>query len=130
MKIINRLESYLSDNEYRIILRNSGVNIVNYDNDFKFHFDTNVRIRSVTEIDSHANFVFQLSYLRKENTYEVPAIMGFVKEIDYVKKEIIDLNCVNDKDIVWNNKFENTKINNGYKEFEKKLDRIQEDKDV
>lgn len=106
------------------------VNIVNYDNDFKFHFDTNVRIRSVTEIDSHANFVFQLSYLRKENTYEVPAIMGFVKEIDYVKKEIIDLNCVNDKDIVWNNKFENTKINNGYKEFEKKLDRIQEDKDV
>ena len=106
------------------------VNIVNYDNDFKFHFDTNVRIRSVTEIDSHANFVFQLSYLRKENTYEVPAIMGFVKEMDYVKKEIIDLNCVNDKDIVWNNKFENTKINNGYKEFEKKLDRIQEDKDV
>lgn len=106
------------------------VNIVDYDNDFKFHFDTNVRIRSVTEIDSHANFVFQLSYLRKENTYEVPAIMGFVKEMDYVKKEIIDLNCVNDKDIVWNNKFENTKINNGYKEFEKKLDRIQEDKDV
>lgn len=106
------------------------VNIVDYDNDFKFHFDTNVRIRSVTEIDSHANFVFQLSYLRKENTYEVPAIMGFVKEMDYVKKEIIDLRCVNDKDIVWNNKFENTKINNGYKEFEKKLDRIQEDKDV
>ena len=56
--------------------------------------------------------------------------MGFVKEMDYVKKEIIDLNCVNDKDIVWNNQFENTKINNGYKEFEKKLDRIQEDKDV
>lgn len=106
------------------------INIVDYDNDFKFHFDTNVRIRRVTEIDSHANFVFQLSYLRKENTYEVPAIMGFVKEMDYVKKEIIDLNCVNDKDIIWNNKFENTKINNGYKEFEKKLDRIQEDKDV
>lgn len=106
------------------------INIVDYDNDFKFHFDTNVRIRRVTEIDSHANFVFQLSYLRKENTYEVPAIMGFVKEMDYVKKEIIDLNCVNDKDIVWNNQFENTKINNGYKEFEKKLDRIQEDKDV
>ena len=106
------------------------VNIVDYDNNFKFHFDTNVRIRSVTGIDSHANFVFQLSYLRKENTYEVPAIMGFVKEMDYVKKEIIDLRCVNDKDIVWNNKFENTKINNGYKEFEKKLDRIQEDKDV
>ena len=106
------------------------VNIVDYDNDFKFHFDTNVRIRRVTEIDSHANFVFQLSYLRKENIYEVPTIMGFVKEMDYVKKEIIDLNCVDDKDIVWNNQFENTKIDNGYKEFEKKLDRIQEDKDV
>ena len=106
------------------------VNIVDCDNDFKFHFDTNVRIRKVSKIESHANFVFQLSYLKQENTYEVPAIMGFVKEMDYVKKEIIDLNCVNDKDIVWNNKFENTKINNGYKEFEKKLDRIQEDKDV
>lgn len=36
MKIINRLESYLSDNEYRIILRNSGVNIVNYDEIINF----------------------------------------------------------------------------------------------
>ena len=106
------------------------VNIVDCDNDFKFHFDTNVRTRKVSRIESHANFVFQLSYLKQENTYEVPAIMGFVKEMDYVKKEIIDLNCVNDKDIVWNNQFENTKIDNGYKEFEKKLDRIQEDKDV
>lgn len=31
MKIINKLESYLSDNDYRIILRNNCVNIINYD---------------------------------------------------------------------------------------------------
>lgn len=49
MKIINRLESYLSDNEYRIILRNSGVNIVNYDEIINF-FSTQISIRIKNKI--------------------------------------------------------------------------------
>ena len=49
MKIINRLESYLSDNEYRIILRNSGVNIVNYDEIINFS-STQISIRIKNKI--------------------------------------------------------------------------------
>ena len=49
MKIINRLESYLSDNEYRIILRNSGVNIVNYDEIINF-YSTQISIRIKNKI--------------------------------------------------------------------------------
>ena len=49
MKIINRLESYLSDNVYRIILRNSGVNIVNYDEIINFS-STQISIRIKNKI--------------------------------------------------------------------------------
>ena len=107
------------------------VNIVDCDNDFKFHFDTNVRIRKVSKIESHANFVFQLSYLREKNTYEVPAIIGFVEECDYKKKEIVDLSHLKEEDIISNNnKIENTKIDNAYHDFEERLIEIKEDKNV
>ena len=107
------------------------VNIVDCDNDFKFHFDTNVRIRKVSKIESHANFVFQLSYLKQENTYEVPAIIVFVEENDYDKKAIIDLNHLKDDDSIGNNnKIENTKIDNAYRDFEECLKEIKEEENV
>ena len=107
------------------------VNIVDCDNDFKFHFDTNVRIRKVSKIESHANFVFQLSYLKQKNTYEVPAIIGFVEENDYEKKAIIDLSHLKEEDIISNNnKIENTKIDNAYYDFEECLKEIKEEKNV
>ena len=107
------------------------VNIVDCDNAFKFHFDTNVRIRKVSKIESHANFVFQLSYLKQENTYEVPAIIVFVEENDYDKKAIIDLNHLKDDDSIGNsNKIENTKIDNAYRDFEECLKEIKEEENV
>lgn len=49
MKIINKLESYLADNDYRIILRNNCVNIVNYDEIIHFS-STKISIRVVKNI--------------------------------------------------------------------------------
>lgn len=49
MKIINKLESYLVDNDYRIILRNNCVNIVNYDEIIHFS-STKISIRVVKNI--------------------------------------------------------------------------------
>ena len=106
------------------------INIVGCDNDFKFHFDTNVRVRKVSEIEEHANFVFQLSYLKQENTYEVPAIIGFVEESAYEKKEMIDLGYLKEEDIVCDSKLKNTKIDNDYHKFEKCLKEIKEEKNV
>lgn len=31
MKILNRIDSYLSDNEYKIVIKKNTINIINYD---------------------------------------------------------------------------------------------------
>lgn len=67
------------------------VNIVDYDNDFKFHFDTDVRIRKVSEIDKEADLIFQLSYQKQESSTNVPTIFSWIEEFDYTKSEFINI---------------------------------------
>lgn len=49
MKLINKIENYLSDNEYRIIIKENSMNIINYDEILDFSL-TKISIRSKQKI--------------------------------------------------------------------------------
>lgn len=49
MKLINKIENYLSDNEYRIIIKENSINIINYDEILDFSL-TKISIRSKQKI--------------------------------------------------------------------------------
>ena len=107
------------------------VNIVDFNHDFKFHFDTNVRIRKVSKIEEHADFLFQLSYEKEDFSSQISTIAGFVLENNYEKKEVIELNHLENIDFIHDNeKLEMTKINNDYSKFEKCLNEIKEEENV
>ena len=44
MKLVNRVEAYLQDSEYKIIIKNNQINIVNYDEIIDFSL-TKVSVR-------------------------------------------------------------------------------------
>lgn len=49
MKLINKIENYLSDNEYRIIIKDNSINIINYDEILDFSL-TKISIRSKQKV--------------------------------------------------------------------------------
>lgn len=105
------------------------VNIVSYDNDFKFHFDTNVRIRKVDKIEEYADFVFKVSYDKEDMIDDVSTVVAVVSRSAISKKEVIVIE--DSKEFKFNNeKVKNTYIENYFKEFKRALREVKEDKDV
>lgn len=103
------------------------VNIVNYENDFNFHFDTNVIINKIKKINPQEpkeklNLVFQMSYTKPEVTYSVPTITAWVKEEPY--KNFNYLNILDKASLSKLNQEEKitiTQIDNYYQKFSNSL---------
>ena len=98
------------------------VNVTSIKKELKFHFDTDVKVRNVEEIDEYADFIFDLSYAKNKETYDVPTIVGFVEEQEYIKKEVISLDNITKKDLKFNyEKADDLKIDNSYQKFADEL---------
>ena len=98
------------------------VNVTSIKKELKFHFDTDVKVRNVEEIDEYADFIFALSYAKNKETYDVPTIVGFVEEQEYIKKEVIYLDNITKKDLKFTyEKADDLKIDNSYQKFADEL---------
>ena len=98
------------------------VNVTAIKKELKFHFDTDVKVRNVEEIDEYADFIFDLSYAKNKETYDIPTIVGFVEEQEYIKKEVIYLDNITKKDLKFNyEKADDLKIDNSYQKFADEL---------
>ena len=78
------LNGVLASNDWK-------VNIIENVRDFKFHFDTNVSIRKVDEIEDDAALIFVMSYDKKDIDTFGPTIISWVEEEKFVKKKYIDI---------------------------------------
>ena len=79
-------------------------------------------MRNVEEIDEYADFIFDLSYVKNKETYDVPTIVGFVEEQEYIKKEVIYLDNITKKDLKFTyEKADDLKIDNSYQKFADEL---------
>lgn len=98
------------------------VNVTSIKKELKFHFDTDVKVRNVEEIDEYADFIFALSYAKNKGTYDVPTIVGFVEKQEYIKKEVIYLDNITKKDLKFTyEKADDLKIDNSYQKFADEL---------
>ena len=98
------------------------VNVTSIKKELKFHFDTDVKVRNVEEIDEYADFIFDLSYAKNKETYDVPTIVGFVEKQEYIKKEVIYLDNITKKDLKFTyEKADDLKIDNSYQKFADEL---------
>ena len=98
------------------------VNVTSIKKELKFHFDTDVKVRNVEEIDEYADFIFDLSYAKNKETYDVPTIVGFVEKQEYIKKEVISLDNITKKDLKFTyEKADDLKIDNSYQKFADEL---------
>ena len=98
------------------------VNVTSIKKELKFHFDTDVKVRNVEEIDEYADFIFDLSYAKNKETYDIPTIVGFVEKQEYIKKEVIYLDNITKKDLKFTyEKADDLKIDNSYQKFADEL---------
>ena len=98
------------------------VNVTSIKKELKFHFDTDVKVRNVEEIDEYADFIFDLSYAKNKETHDIPTIVGFVEKQEYIKKEVIYLDNITKKDLKFTyEKADDLKIDNSYQKFADEL---------
>ena len=96
------------------------VNILETNRDFKFHFDTNVGIRKTFTISDDADFIFNMSYDKKEVSFDRPYINVWVEEENKKIKNYIMVNDKNDfNKLLSNEEFSISNIDNYYDEFKK-----------
>lgn len=106
------------------------VNILENNKDFKFHFDTNVSIRKINNIDEFMNLFFQISYQKKEVLYDVPYINVWVEEEEGDFNNYILINDKNSlKKLDNNEEFTISNIDNYYKEFKKYISKLKNEEE-
>lgn len=105
------LERILESESWRI-------NLLEEKKEFKFHFDTKVSLRKVTQIEDNADLVFYMYYNKKEINCDKPYINAWVEEKDIRLKNYIIITEDNDFTKMFRNeKFSISTIDNYYDEF-------------
>lgn len=105
------------------------VNILENEKDFKFHFDTNVSIRKTMKIDDDADFVFYMSYDKKDVSCEVPFINAWVEEKNVKLNNYVIITDENNFDkILKDEKFSISTIDNYYEEFKKCVSKLKDER--
>lgn len=113
------LSAILDSNSWR-------VNILESERNFKFHFDTNVSIRKVNQIDEDADLIFSMSYDKKNVLYDKPYINAWVEENDIKFKEFILVTEYNFKKLLEDSELSISNIDNDYKEFKKYISKLKD----
>lgn len=102
------------------------VNILEYGIHFnKFHFDTGVTARSVSSKMGDADFLFQLSYHKKDISNDIPYVNAWVEETEFVCKNYILLNQKNAyQELLENRDFSISGIDHCNADFKKYLNML------
>lgn len=104
------------------------VNIIETNNNFKFHFDTNVRIEKTFEIGEDANFIFHMSYDKKEVLYDKPYVNAWVEKEDVKLNNYILIDDKKDfSKLINDNDFSISNIDNYYDEFKKYICKLRDE---
>jgi hypothetical protein len=105
------------------------VNILENKRDFKFHFDTNVGIRKVEEPMVDADFIFQLSYEKKEIEENVPMINAWVLKEDFKNYNYINIGGKNSiEKMNQSSSYSLSKIDNYYTDFRNYIQKLKGDR--
>ena len=104
------------------------VNIVESKYDFKFHFETNVGIIKTLEIDNDADLIFNLSYEKKDVSYNRPFINAWVEEEDVKIKDYILVTNDNYDKMLNDEKYSISTIDNCYNEFKKCVIKLKDER--
>lgn len=100
------------------------VNILENKYNFKFHFDTNVGIRKVNSIEEDADFIFCMSYHKKNISYDKPYLNAWVEEENIKIKNFIIVTEKNFQRLLKNEEFTLSNIDNDYQKFQKCISKL------
>lgn len=114
-------DAFLTNN---LICDSWRVNILENKYNFKFHFDTNVRIRKVNSIEEDADFIFCISYHKKNISYNKAYLNAWVEEENIKIKNFIVVTEKNFQRLLENEEFIHSNIDNDYQQFQKCISKL------
>ena len=101
------------------------VSILENENDFKFHFDTNVSIRKTSKVDFQADFIFYLSYDKKDISFNKAFINAYVEKKDVKIDNYVLISKKNNfEKLLCDELFSVSVIDNYYEEFNECISKI------
>ena len=103
------------------------VNILDNEHNFKFHFDTNVSIRKVNKIEADADFIFCMSYYKKNVSYNNPYLNAWIEEQDIKIKKFILITEPNFQKLLQEENFSISNIDNDYQNFKKYISKLKDE---
>lgn len=102
------------------------VNILNGKNNFNFHFETNVSIKRVNEMSDDADFIFIISYNKKEVPSDKCYINTWVEEKNIKLDNFILVTEYDYQKLLENKEFSISTIERDSKEFQKCISKLKD----